>query len=155
MIKKISKFIGLIAIIALVWWYLYRNRQAGSLSQPSLDITVPSYKDDTPETDSDLVDQEASPQQTKATKIDHSSKQDDLTRINGIGPKISEIFDNVGINTYQQLADIDSTEIQGILEAANIRLAPRYETWSKQAQFATSGDWEGLLKYLEYQKKNR
>jgi len=150
MIKKIIKGIGLLTIIALVYWYLYRIWRTRSLSQPLMDITAPSYKDEPPETDTELSNQEFP---TRRSKQDNSTKIDDLTRINGIGPKISKVFEKAGINTYQQLANLDSTKIQAILEAANIRLAPSYETWSKQAQFATFDDWEGLSKYLEYQKE--
>ena len=152
MIKKIFRGIGCIGILALVWWYFFRNKKHSSRFHSPTVINLPTYKDEEKEMDFDLVYETASHQQPSSTKISKTITKDDLTKINGIGPKISKVFEQAGISTYQQLADLDPTEIQRILAASNIRLAPRYETWSKQAQFATSGDWEGLLKYLEYQK---
>jgi len=153
MIKKISRGIGLLAIVALVWWYYHRDKKERSRFHAHRVITVPTYKDEYPASDIDPVQQKTSHRQPRSAIIDQTVEKDDLTKINGIGPKISKVLRDAGISTYQQLANLKSTEVQGILESANIRLTPRYETWSKQAQFATSGDWEGLLQYLEYQKE--
>lgn len=72
-----------------------------------------------------------------------SQRSDDLTVVEGIGPKTAAAFQASGILTYQDLADSEVEKLQAILAEANLRLgAP--ETWPKQAQLAANGDWQGL-----------
>ena len=68
---------------------------------------------------------------------------DDLTVIEGIGPKTAAAFQAAGILTYQDLADVDVDKLKTVLEEANLRLAAP-STWPKQAQLAADGDWQGL-----------
>jgi predicted flap endonuclease-1-like 5' DNA nuclease len=70
---------------------------------------------------------------------------DDLTRIEGIGPKISEVLQATGIRTFAQLAGTEVRRLQEILEAAgpNLRLA-NPSTWPEQAGLAAKGDWAAL-----------
>jgi len=70
---------------------------------------------------------------------------DDLRKIEGIGPKISDILHENGIYTFAQLASTDANELRSILTSAGprFRLA-RPTTWPQQAQLAAEGDWEGL-----------
>ena len=60
-------------------------------------------------------------------------KHDDLTRISGIGPKISSILADAGITTYTQLAGMEENKMRSILEDANIRLADP-GSWIQQAK---------------------
>jgi hypothetical protein len=71
---------------------------------------------------------------------------DDLKRIEGIGPKISNVFRAAGIATFAQLAATDVERLRQVLEAANpnlLRLADP-TTWPEQAKLAASGNWEAL-----------
>ncbi len=75
------------------------------------------------------------------------AKPDDLKKIEGIGPKISELLVNNGIPTFQKLAETDPDVIRGILDEAG----PRYRmhdpgTWPGQAKLAADGDWDALKK---------
>jgi NADH-quinone oxidoreductase subunit I len=76
---------------------------------------------------------------------------DDLTRIEGIGPKISEVLDGAGIATYAQLAGTDVDRIKQILEEADPNLLKLADpgTWPRQAKLAASGKWEALEKWQE------
>lgn len=74
-----------------------------------------------------------------------SGKPDDLKKIEGIGPKISELMVAGGIPTFQALADANIDEVKAILEAAG----PRYRianptTWAQQAGLAAAGKWDEL-----------
>ena len=80
-----------------------------------------------------------------AVKAAASGKPDDLKKIEGIGPKISELLVAGGIPTFQALADADIESVKAILDAAG----PRYRianpvTWSQQAGLAAQGKWEEL-----------
>ena len=56
---------------------------------------------------------------------------DDLTRISGIGPKISGVLAEAGITTFAQLAGSGTDRLRRILDAAGIRATP--DTWPAQA----------------------
>lgn len=71
---------------------------------------------------------------------------DDLTVVEGIGPKISELCRGIGIETWRGLADTDSADLRAMLDAAG----PRYqihkpETWPRQAELLATGQWEAFV----------
>lgn len=70
---------------------------------------------------------------------------DDLKIVEGIGPKIEQLFNDNGIKTWYQLS---KTEISRCQEILNIG-GKRYEihnpgTWPQQAGLAFDGKWEEL-----------
>jgi NADH-quinone oxidoreductase subunit I len=87
----------------------------------------------------------------KETETAAPAGPDDLTRIEGIGPKISEALQGAGITTYAQLAATDVDRIKQILEEADPNLVKLGDpgTWPRQAKLAASGKWEALEKWQE------
>jgi ribosomal protein L30 len=79
---------------------------------------------------------------------------DDLTVIEGIGPKIAEVLQAAGVHTFDDLAAMDIDNLTEILQAANLRLASP-ETWAEQAQLAAAGDWDGLKQLQDQLKGGR
>jgi predicted flap endonuclease-1-like 5' DNA nuclease len=77
---------------------------------------------------------------------EETPEQDDLKRIEGIGPKISSVLQQAGIMTFAQLADTEVGQIEAILEAENPRLRQLADpsTWPEQASLAAAGEWEAL-----------
>ncbi|MFN8374635.1 MAG: ATP synthase F1 subunit gamma [Anaerolineae bacterium] len=69
---------------------------------------------------------------------------DDLTKIEGIGPKMSAALKAAGISTFAQLAQSSLEEIEAAIKAAGMKFAPGASTWAEQASFAAAGNWEGL-----------
>lgn len=70
---------------------------------------------------------------------------DDLTVIEGIGPKIQMLFNQYGIYTYRQLADTEVVRMKEILAAAGQQLAMHDPgTWPSQANLAANDQWEAL-----------
>ncbi|MCW5852495.1 MAG: 4Fe-4S binding protein [Anaerolineae bacterium] len=70
---------------------------------------------------------------------------DDLTIIEGIGPKIAGLFHAAGIRTFRQLSEMSTDQMQRILTEAG----PRFRTadpttWAEQARLAAAGEWEAL-----------
>ncbi len=77
-------------------------------------------------------------------------KQDDLTIIEGIGPKISGLIKKDGIKTWRELSKVKAKHIKGILDNAG----PKYQmhnpsTWPKQAKLAADGKWKKLKDYQD------
>ena len=89
------------------------------------------------------------------TKKSESTKPDDLTRIEGIGPVISGILQKAGITTFRQLAEADVKKIQQMLHDAGITGIADPSTWPLQAELAASKEWKQLNKLQEELKGGR
>jgi predicted flap endonuclease-1-like 5' DNA nuclease len=72
---------------------------------------------------------------------------DDLTRIEGIGPKLADALADAGIDSYDKLANATADQLRAALKAAGLRFAPSLPTWPQQATYAARGDWDGLSAY--------
>ena len=70
---------------------------------------------------------------------------DDLTKVEGIGPKIKEILQNAGVMTFADLAAKTADEVKEILLAEGTRYN-RFDptTWPEQAKLAADGAWDAL-----------
>ena len=74
-----------------------------------------------------------------------TGKADDLKKVEGIGPKIAELFVAAGIDTFAKLAKASQPELKAILEAAGSRYASKNPgSWPKQAKMAADGKWDEL-----------
>ena len=84
-------------------------------------------------------------EQVEEVQKEEVTAKDDLKKIEGIGPKIAEVLNQSGINTFAELAGSDVDKLKEILEEAG----PRYKmhnpgSWPQQAGLAASGDWDAL-----------
>ena len=145
------------------WWYMNKSKQESyDLVEEEDDlyqsddhtlkvrkVTAPGVKDiaeDTPIASS-FVDGVA--------KLDDRVK-DDLTKVEGIGPKIAGLLNNQGIWSYQQLSECSIDTLQELL----INAGPRYRihnpgTWPDQAKMAAEGNWEALENWQDQLKGGR
>jgi predicted flap endonuclease-1-like 5' DNA nuclease len=72
---------------------------------------------------------------------------DDLTRIEGIGPKIQMLLAEKRIRTYRKLAGTKVDRLQKILQDAGGHFHMHDpSTWPDQAQLAADGDWKKLVR---------
>jgi large subunit ribosomal protein L27 len=70
---------------------------------------------------------------------------DDLKKIEGIGPKIEQLFYEAGITTFVQLSETSTARMEEILAAAGPRYATHNPmTWGHQASLAADGEWDEL-----------
>ncbi len=77
-------------------------------------------------------------------------KLNDLKIIEGIGPKIEQILQEAGIDTWEALANASVERLREILEAAGSRYQMHDpSTWPAQARFAANGQWEDLKDYQD------
>jgi large subunit ribosomal protein L21 len=78
------------------------------------------------------------------------AKADDLKKVEGIGPKIAEIFNNAGIVTFADLAKTSVKKLETILTEAGSRYASKNPgSWPKQAKMAADGKWDELKKWQD------
>jgi len=93
---------------------------------------------------------EAKPAATKAAAPKAAAKTtgaDELTKIEGVGPKIAELLKNAGIVTFADLSKAKTEKLKGILEAAGKRYQMHDpSTWAQQATLAAKADWAKLEK---------
>lgn len=77
-------------------------------------------------------------------------KQDDLKIIEGIGPKIEELFQNSGISTWKLLSETSAENLKEILNSGGERFQIHNPgTWPKQALLAYEGKWQELKDWQE------
>ncbi len=77
-------------------------------------------------------------------------KQDDLKIVEGIGPKIQELFHNHDVKTWKALSECTVEKCQSVLDSGGERFKiHKPGTWPKQAQLAYEGKWAELLKWQD------
>ncbi len=82
-----------------------------------------------------------------------ATKADDLKKVEGIGPKIAELFVAAGIDTFAKLAKAPQKDLKTILEGAGSRYASKNPgSWPKQAKMAAEGKWDELKKWQDETK---
>ena len=93
---------------------------------------------------------EAGPEAKKSAK----KGSDDLTKIEGIGPKVAKVLKEAGITTFEELADAAAGDVQKSLDAAGMQMM-NPEGWIDQAKLAAKGDWQGFAKLQKELKGGR
>ena len=79
-----------------------------------------------------------------------SDRKDDLTKVEGIGPKIKGLLYDAGIYTFRQLSESSVGTIAAILQKAGKRYQMHNPaTWPEQAGMAADGRWEDLKKWQD------
>ncbi len=77
-------------------------------------------------------------------------KENDLTIIEGIGPKIAELLNKSGITTWEKLSKTSISDCKDILEKGGNNYAMHNPaTWPEQAAFAAEGKWAELKKWQD------
>jgi predicted flap endonuclease-1-like 5' DNA nuclease len=80
-------------------------------------------------------------------------KLDDLKVVEGIGPKIEELYKNAGIKTWKALSETPLEKSQAILDAAGDRYKIHNPgSWAKQALMASQGKWKELKEWQDAHK---
>ncbi|MBT8281622.1 MAG: 30S ribosomal protein S2 [Muriicola sp.] len=97
-------------------------------------------------------EKEAAPKK-EAPKKAKKAAADDLTKVEGIGPKISEVFNKAGINSFAELAEKSEEDLKTILADAGSRYASKNPaSWPKQAKLAADGKWDELKEWQDNTK---
>jgi predicted flap endonuclease-1-like 5' DNA nuclease len=77
-------------------------------------------------------------------------EDDDLKRIEGIGPKIEQLLKAEGVETWAQLAETKVETLQGVLARAGERFRIHDPTsWPDQARLAAEGRWKELEEFQD------
>ena len=140
--------------ITAVLWYIIKEadkkRQQPETQPPQEEIRLRQARKNVVTVKPSPVVKETKKEKPKVQAV----KQDDLKKIEGIGPKISSTLNSAGITTYAKLASLQPEEIKKILDEGGVRIAFP-ETWTEQATMAARGDWEGLKSFQSLLKAGR
>lgn len=79
---------------------------------------------------------------------------DDLTELEGIGPKVAKVLAGIDISTFESLAKADYAKVKAALDTAGYKYMDP-AGWIEQAALAARGDTEGLKKLQDSLKGGR
>ncbi|MDX1666738.1 MAG: helix-hairpin-helix domain-containing protein [Saprospiraceae bacterium] len=83
-----------------------------------------------------------------------SGDPEDLTIIEGIGPKIEKLLKEAGVQNWKSLADASEEKLRSVLEQAGSRYkSVNPATWPPQATLAVEGKWKELKDYQDKLKE--
>lgn len=118
---------------------------AGFAAIPESDADATNADESTSEAEPEVAAAPALDLAAAAAAIGKKIKLDDLTVVEGIGPKISELCSGIGITTWRQLADTDVAELQSMLDAAGSRYSVHKPgTWPQQSALLANGEWDAF-----------
>lgn len=101
----------------------------------------------TDEAAEEVVVAESTPKKA-STKI--STKGDDLTLIEGVGPKIAEVFVAAGVTSFTDIAGKSADDLKVILTEAGDQFNTAVtDTWPEQAKLAAEGKFDELKKWQD------
>tara|TARA_R110002050_G_scaffold536_7_gene3826 strand:- start:8272 stop:8823 length:552 start_codon:yes stop_codon:yes gene_type:complete len=83
-------------------------------------------------------------------------KQNDLKIVEGIGPKIQQLFNSFNIKTWKDLSETSVDKCQEILGSGGTRYKIHDPaSWPMQAKMAYEGKWKELHKWQEEHKRGK
>jgi predicted flap endonuclease-1-like 5' DNA nuclease len=82
--------------------------------------------------------------------------QDDLTTIEGIGPKIEGLFHNFQIKSWKALSEISVAKCQEVLDSGGDRYKIHDPaSWPMQARMAYEGKWRELARWQQQHTRGK
>jgi predicted flap endonuclease-1-like 5' DNA nuclease len=93
------------------------------------------------------VEEVSSPAAVPTTAAASEPAPDNLTVIDGIGPKVNKALAAAGITTYDRLMRASEFELREALLRSGVLPPKALGTWPRQARYAAEGDWRELYKF--------
>ncbi len=109
-----------------------------------------------PEQAKEAAEADISTLRHKQEQIKGGEQYDDLTEIEGVGPKSKEVLHAAGVRTFEDLASATPDDLRAKLEAGglNTKLV-KPDTWPEQAKLIVSGDLTALKQLQDELKGGR
>ena len=92
--------------------------------------------------------------QVVGTRAAITSMKDDLTQLEGIGPKVANVLAGIGVTTFDELAKSEIGTLKDALASAGYQYMDP-AGWIDQAVLAAKGDMDGLKKLQDALKGGR
>lgn len=81
--------------------------------------------------------------QKSEARVEKKAPADNLTKIEGIGPKVAKVLNEGGISTFEELSNASVENLQRLLNDAGLQMM-NPASWPEQAKLAADGDWDAL-----------
>lgn len=135
--------VALLVIVVAVIWVLYEEQEEEeAVAEPEVPAFDAAVEAPEVPTRAEAVEElEVAEPEVEAPP---APEPDDLTRIEGIGPKLSGVLQAAGISTFAGLAETEVGRLRQVLDEAGIARISDPATWPEQAKLAAAGDWEAL-----------
>lgn len=124
-----------IIVVLIVWIALTRNSKDSPVDMPVGEHAPAAHETPLRTQEVDLGETAA---EAPAAGLPTAVKLDDLTIVEGIGPKVSSVLNNAGIMTLVQLAEAAPEQLKAILEKEGLQFMDP-GTWGEQARLAAKG----------------
>ena len=134
-----------VVVVLFLWWRLWRAAKQ---------VDEEAHKFESQTAEHDELPEEDGGERPEVELPPAAGMADDLTKIEGIGPKINSLLAEAGITTYTQLADTQTSRLDEILDAAGLHMVNE-STWPEQSRLAAGGKWEELVELQEELKGGR
>ena len=102
----------------------------------------------------DQVEAQVEAKEDVPTTPKKEKSADDLTKLEGVGPKVAKILTEAGYASFADLAKADPVEVDKVLDANKLQMLDS-AGWIDQAKLAAAGDMEGLAKLQDELKGGR
>lgn len=157
--------------VATGWWIWAQSRREDSAAEPAAEHTpepaptpAPAPEptpEPEPEPESDLAPVAATLAGAGVAAAAGASgdgpniaaavgESDDLTKINGIGPKLNELCQSLGVRRFDQIAAWDANDVAEVDQHLKIKGRIDRDEWVPQAQLLAAGrmdEWEAKYGY--------
>lgn len=135
----------------LTYWKVQANKFEGSYNELSDQINALQTSLKQSKTGGKAVVSDKNSGEEKSNDAGDSAArnigQHDLERIEGIGPKINELLQSKGINTFEELASTDLSALIDIISPMPGSEMFEPSSWIHQARLASENNFEGLDDY--------
>ena len=115
--------------------------------EPVVEATPEPVAEAKPEPVAEETKEEPAAEAAPEPVVEEAVAADDLTKIEGIGPKIAETLVAAEVSTFAALAKTDVTKLAEIIAEVRGKHVP--DTWPKQAEMAEAGQWDELKKWQD------
>lgn len=132
-----------VIVIVIVWWLLTRFAKQG----PEEFHVEHKHETET----------HTSQEPSRAVSMhlpETPAKPDDLTILEGIGPKVNKLLQSQGITTFAQLAEANTDRLKTILEKNSLQFMDP-TSWPQQAKLASEGKMDELQSLMDNLKGGR
>ncbi|MGB9870989.1 MAG: helix-hairpin-helix domain-containing protein [Anaerolineae bacterium] len=144
----------ILIVLYLLWLFTRRRREeeVGRAEAAPPPAPAPPAEAVQPAAPAEAV--APSPTEAAAVPAEAPAAADDLTRLEGIGPKVAKVLASIGITTFKALAEADYDQVkQALVNAGWPYMDPA--GWIEQAKLAAEGRWEELALLQERLKGGR
>jgi large subunit ribosomal protein L17 len=144
-VVKLGNRVGDAAEMAIIELVDYNDVAAKKSRKPKKKV-----KETVEEVTATEVEEKIDDVKEEVAELQEEDAADDLTKVEGIGPKISQILIDAGISSFSLLAETEADKVREILaEAGSAYKSHDPETWPKQAKLAAEGKWDELKKWQD------